>query len=88
LHGSVSRYNDRMPRKKLDTLSDQIKAAIAASGLSLNQVAKGAGIKQPSLWRFMAAAGKSHRDIYLEKTADKLAAYFGMRLTKPVVKRK
>jgi hypothetical protein len=76
-----------MPRKKLDTLSDQIKAAIEASGFSLNQVAKGAGIKQPSLWRFMAA-GKSHRDIYLEKTADKLAAYFEMRLTKPVAKRK
>ncbi len=61
------------------SLTKQLRAAIRQSGLTIYRIAKDSGIPQPTVQRF--AAGK--RDMYLE-TADKLAAYFGMRLTRPV----
>ncbi|MBC7853997.1 MAG: helix-turn-helix transcriptional regulator [Pirellulaceae bacterium] len=61
-------------------ISDQLKVAIRSSGLSLNQLAKNSGISRPVLSRFVESNPDSHRDIRLEATADKLAAYFGLEL--------
>jgi plasmid maintenance system antidote protein VapI len=63
--------------KKHHTLTDAIKRAIADSGLSVYMVAKESGVPQPVLHRFMA----DERDIKLG-TADKLAKYLKLRLTK------
>ena len=60
-------------------LADQLKAAVERSGLSVNQVAREAGIPQQVLQRFLS--GKRH-NVRLD-TASKLAGFFGMRLTKP-----
>jgi len=60
------------------TISEQLRAAVAGSGLSIYAVAKGAGIAEPCLNRFM----RRKRGLTLE-TADKLAAFFTMRLTRP-----
>ncbi len=59
-------------------LQDQLREAIADSGLTLYRIAKDAGIAYPVLHRF--ASGE--RDLTLE-TASRLADYFGMRLTRP-----
>lgn len=59
-------------------LSDQLRAAVAKSGLSIYAVAKGAGIPEPSLNRFMNGV----RSLSLE-SAGKLAEFFQMRLTRP-----
>ena len=64
--------------KKRETMTDQLRAAVLASGLSINHIAKGAGIPQPVLQRFISGA----RDNLRLDTAEKLAAYFGMHLTK------
>ncbi len=66
-------------KKKRQTLTDQLRAAVRDSGLSINHIANGAYIPQPVLQRF--ASGD--RDNLRLDTADKLAAYFGMRLTTP-----
>jgi plasmid maintenance system antidote protein VapI len=59
-------------------LADQLREAIENSGRSINSIALAAGVPQPVLQRFMSG----ERDIRLE-TADKIADYFEMRLTKP-----
>lgn len=59
-------------------LSDQIREAVAGSGLSVYAVAKGAGIPEPSLHRFMHGT----RGLTLE-SAEKVAEFFEMRLTRP-----
>jgi hypothetical protein len=59
-------------------LADQLREAIENSGRSINSIALAAGVPQPVLQRFVSG----ERDIRLE-TADKLADYFGMRLTRP-----
>ena len=59
-------------------LQEQLRQAVADSGLTLYVVAKGAGIAYPVLYRFISR----ERDLTLE-TATKLADYFGMRLTRP-----
>lgn len=59
-------------------LQDQLRQAVHDSGLSVYAVAKGSGIAQPVLHRFVAG----ERDLTLA-TASRLADYFGMRLTRP-----
>jgi plasmid maintenance system antidote protein VapI len=63
--------------KKQATVSDALKAAVVASGQSINAVAVGAGVPQSALARFIAG----ERDLRLA-TADKLAAYLGLSLIK------
>ena len=60
------------------TLQDQLRQAIADSGLTLYRVAKDSGIAYPVLYRFVSG----ERDLTLE-TASRLTEYFGMRLTRP-----
>jgi plasmid maintenance system antidote protein VapI len=59
-------------------LTDQLRDAIETSGATLYRIAKDSGVPYVVLHRF--ASGE--RQIKLD-TAAKLAAYFGMRLTKP-----
>jgi len=59
-------------------LTDQLRDAIKNSGATLYRIAKDSGVPYVVLHRF--ASGE--RQIKLD-TADKLAAYFGMKLTKP-----
>lgn len=61
-------------------LSKQLKAAILASGKSLSEIAAATGVSHPIVSRFLSTDPDAHRDIRLEKTADKLAAYFGLEL--------
>jgi transcriptional regulator with XRE-family HTH domain len=62
------------------TISEQLRDAIKRSGLSLNQIANLTGLGQPALWRFVSDDPDTHRDIRLERTADKLAAFFKLGL--------
>lgn len=66
-------------KKPTPDLAGQIKAAIHNSGLSVYEIAKGSGVPQPVLQRFVTGR---QANIRLD-TASKLAAYFGMRLTPP-----
>ena len=61
-------------------ISEELKDAIRNSGKSALQIARETGIPQPTLSRFISSDPKQHRDIRLERTADKLAAYFGLEL--------
>ena len=61
------------------TLAEQLREAIDGSGLTLYRVAKDSGVSYGMLHRFY----HNDRDVYLG-TANKLAAYFGMRLTRPL----
>jgi DNA transposition AAA+ family ATPase len=62
------------------SISQQLKEAIKASGLSLAQLSREAGVHQPGLSRFLSDDPDQHRDIRMEATADKLCAYFGLAL--------
>lgn len=57
------------------TITDVLKAAIERSGLTLYRIGRGAGIPESSLLRFM----RGETSVRLDK-ADRLAAYFGLRL--------
>ena len=59
-------------------LADQLRGAIRDSGYSINSLADVMGIPQPVLSRFV----NGHRSISMGN-AEKIAAAFGMRLTKP-----
>jgi hypothetical protein len=61
-------------------ISQQIKDAILNSGKTAYQISKDTGVAHPILSRFLSTDPAAHRDIRLEKTADKLAAYFGLTL--------
>jgi transcriptional regulator with XRE-family HTH domain len=61
------------------SISEQLKQAIDQSGLSLNQIAKAAGISHPMLSYFLSSDPDQRRDIRLA-TADKLAAFFKLGL--------
>jgi DNA-binding phage protein len=65
------------PFKSKGTISDQLKAAVKASGLTSYRVAKDAGITQIMLDRFMAGDG----DLRLA-TAAKLCDALGLELCK------
>jgi hypothetical protein len=60
------------------SLTAQLRTAIKNSGLSLYRIAKDSGIPYAVLQRFANADKQIKAD-----AADKLADYFGMRLTKP-----
>ena len=60
------------------SLTAQLRSAIKTSGATLYRIAKDSGVPYAVVHRF--AHGK--RQIKLD-AADKLAAYFGMKLTKP-----
>jgi plasmid maintenance system antidote protein VapI len=63
--------------KKPAALSDQLRAAIVGSGLSVYALAKGSGVSHPVILRFVS----KERGLHLE-TADKLAAFLGLELCK------
>lgn len=65
-----------MGKRRRSTLTDELKQAIADSGVSGYKLAKESGVPQPVVQRFLAG----ERGISLT-TADKLAAYLGLRLT-------
>lgn len=71
----------KRPKAEPPTLSDQLRAAIAESGLSHYRLAKETGVSQPIITRF----ANGTRGISLE-TAGRIAGYFGMRLTPRVVR--
>jgi len=56
-------------------MSDVLRKAVTATGESVTTVARGAGIPQPVLYRFMTG----ERDMRLQ-TAEKLAAFLGLEL--------
>ena len=60
------------------SLTSQLREAIAESGLSMYRVAKEIGASYAVVYRFVSET----RNINLE-TADRLADFFGMRLTRP-----
>jgi hypothetical protein len=60
------------------SMTNQLIDAIKGSGLTLYRISKDAGINYAIVQRFATR----ERGLKLE-TADKLADYFGMRLTKP-----
>jgi len=60
------------------SLTQQLHEAIAGSGVTLYRVAKDTGIPYAVVHRF----ARGERSINLE-TADKLADFFGMHLTRP-----
>ncbi len=62
-------------KPKRPTIADTLRTAIAESGETVYAIAKGTGIAQPVLWRFMAG----ERDLTL-RTADKLLDYFGLEI--------
>lgn len=64
-------------------ISDQFRKAIRNSGLSLSELAREIGTSHPILSRFLSDDPDTHRDIRLERTADKLADFFGMKLSEP-----
>ncbi len=66
------------PMSEPMTLTAQLRKAIRDSGLSLYRIAKDSGVPYAVLQRFANA----DRQIKMA-AADKLAEYFGMRLTKP-----
>ena len=68
-----------MSKTKRPTLADQLLAAVEASDLTINAIAVRCNVPQPVLCRF----ANGTRSISFE-TADKLARFFDMRLTKPV----
>jgi DNA-binding phage protein len=59
------------------TLSEQLRAAIVDSGLSVYRIAKDAGVQQATLQRFMA----EQRDMRLS-SVDAITAHLGLHLVK------
>jgi ribosome-binding protein aMBF1 (putative translation factor) len=72
---SLEEYLDWRKEQSEAPLSDQLRAAIAACGLSTNAVAQAAGVPSPVVQRFLSG----QRGITLE-TAGKLARYLGLAL--------
>ena len=58
------------------TMTDQLKRAIVASGLTVYRIAKDSGVPQPVVHRFMAG----DQGISLA-TAEKLARYLKLKLS-------
>jgi plasmid maintenance system antidote protein VapI len=58
-------------------LTDVLRQAILDSGLPLLRIAKDTGVQRASLSRFVRGKNSLRLDM-----ADKLAAYFGLKLTK------
>jgi plasmid maintenance system antidote protein VapI len=62
-----------MTAQARQTLADQLKRAVAATGKSVSAVARESGVPQPVLHRFVTG----ERGLLLD-TADRLAAYLGL----------
>ena len=60
------------------SLTAQLRSAIKNSGVSLYRIAKDSGVSYTVLHRFATGGRQIKAD-----AADKLADYFGMKLTKP-----
>jgi plasmid maintenance system antidote protein VapI len=67
---------------KSSTMMETLRQMIAGSGETLATIARGSGIAQPVLHRFV----KGQRDNITLKTADKLLAYFDLELRPRKVK--
>jgi predicted transcriptional regulator len=63
-----------MSKSKPKTVTDQLRKAIAESGMTLYRVAKDSQVDHATLHRFMAG-----QDLRLS-TVDKLAAYLGLEM--------
>jgi hypothetical protein len=63
-------------------ISSQLRQAVNQSGLSLNQIATATKVPTSILSRFLSGGPNAGRDIRLETTADKLAEFFGLELTR------
>ena len=61
--------------EKRTKVSDQIRRAVEASGVSRYRIAQATGIKQSTLSRFMAGTGGM-----TVETLDKLAEYLGLEI--------
>lgn len=62
------------------TISGELKTAIKKSGQTVYEIAKASGITESAIHRFLSDDPKTHRDIRLEATADRLAEYLGLKL--------
>jgi hypothetical protein len=69
-----------MDNAALPPISEPLTRAIKDSGLPLSRIAREAGVPHSALSRFISNVSAAHRDILVEKTADKLAVYFGLEL--------
>ena len=69
----------------MTTMSDQVREAIKASGLTRYEIAKQSGVTEGALSRFMAG----ERDMTL-RTLERIASLIGVRLTvsRPKCRRK
>ncbi len=65
-------------KKTANNIEEQLRDAIKNSGQSVNAIAKASGVQQSTLSRFV----NEETSIQLQFAA-RVAAYFGMRLTKP-----
>lgn len=63
--------------KSIQSMAEVIRAAIEESGMTINAVAKGAGVAQPVVYRFMVG----ERGLSLH-SADKLCRYLGLKLVR------
>jgi DNA-binding phage protein len=59
------------------TLSEQLRNAIVASGMSVNRIAIKSGVHQPALCRFMNHKGGLHLE-----TIDRISITIGVRLVR------
>jgi len=66
------------PKDLYMSLTKQLRKAIKTSGVTLYRVSKDSGVPYAVVYRF----ANEERQIRIEM-ADKLAAYFGMKLTEP-----
>jgi transcriptional regulator with XRE-family HTH domain len=71
----MARKQDRPP-----DLIEQLRRALAASGVSMNRLGKEAGVNQAQLSRFL----RGERTLTLT-TAARLCAYLGLRLVGPAL---
>jgi len=62
------------------TISEQLKAAIRASGQSVSEIARQSEISRANLSRFLSDDPDQHRDMLIERTVDRLAEYLGLTL--------
>jgi plasmid maintenance system antidote protein VapI len=62
--------------KKAESMTDVLRRAIRGSGLAMLAIANATGVERASISRFV----RGERSLRLDM-ADKLAAYFGLRLT-------
>ena len=81
------RHSPLMQYLETEMLSDQLRKAVDDCELTIHAIAERTGIPQPVLYRWYHGEKQPdgsyrHRSLRLD-TADKLAEFFKMRLTKP-----